>query len=321
MVSWRTGAVALTAATIMFTSACGGSEGEQSVGGPKQTAAANQADLAGNVPGPDAPAGQLTLTVDPQLGPIVTDATGFTLYRFTRDTAQPPASACEGDCAKLWPPVPAAGATVPQGLAASLLGSLKRPDGIDQLTVAGIPVYRYAKDTKPGQVTGQGVGGTWFATLPEEGLPGLDGVLEAITGGGAQNGGGNGGGTGGTPDSAELPGMSTIKDPKLGEILVDGQGRTLYRFIKDTDWPMTTACTGACLEKWKPAKLIDKNDVRGIDPKLVIPFNRPDGIKQQTIDCWPLYWFTGDKAPGDANGQGSGGTWFAVAPDGTLVKK
>ncbi|MFF3248697.1 SCO0930 family lipoprotein [Streptomyces sp. NPDC002870] len=317
MVSWRTGAVALTAVAIVFTSACGGSEGGQAVGRAKETVAVNPEDLAGNVPGLDAPAGQLTLANDPNLGPIVTDATGFTLYRFTNDSARPSASACVGDCAKLWPPVPAAGVTVPAGLEAGLLGSLKRPDGIDQLTVAGIPVYRYAKDTKPGQVNGQGVGGTWFATLPEEGVPGLEGVLDAISGGGA----GNGSGADESAGSGDLPGMSTVKHPELGEILVDGKGRTLYRFTKDTDWPMTTACTGDCLQKWKPAALIDKNDVRGIDPKLVIPFKRPDGTKQQTIDCWPLYWFTGDKKPGDVNGQGVGGTWFAVAPDGKLVKK
>ncbi|MDO0939076.1 hypothetical protein QQY66_47975 [Streptomyces sp. DG2A-72] len=62
-------------------------------------------------------------------------------------------------------------------------------------------------------------------------------------------------------------------------------------------------------------EVIDKTDVSGIDPQLVIPFNRPDGTKQKTIDCRPLYWFTGDKAPADTKGQGAGGTWFAVAPD------
>ncbi|MCX4993633.1 SCO0930 family lipoprotein [Streptomyces sp. NBC_00568] len=311
-----TGAVALATATLILTAACSTEKQENS---PKadRTASAQQ-DLAGNTPGtgPDAPAGQLTIANDPKIGPIVTDATGFTLYRFTKDTQEPLASACEGDCATLWPPVPAKDASLPQGLEPTLLGSLKRPDGIAQLTVAGIPVYRYAKDTKPGQANGQGVGGTWFASLPEEGVPGFESVLAAITGGVSDDGAGEAG----DAADAALPGMSVVDNPKLGKILVDGQGRTLYRFVKDTDWPMTTACTGKCLDTWKPAKVIEKNDVNGIDPKLVIPFNRPDGVLQQTIDCWPLYWFTGDKTPGDTNGQGVDGYWFAAAADGSLVK-
>ncbi|MEU6058871.1 hypothetical protein [Streptomyces sp. NPDC047097] len=61
------------------------------------------------------------------------------------------------------------------------------------------------------------------------------------------------------------------QNPERREIVVDAKGRTLYRFTTDTDWPMTTACTGACLEMWKPAALVAKNDVKGIGPKLVIP--------------------------------------------------
>lgn len=197
------------------------------------------------------------------------------------------------------------------------MGSLTRPDGVRQLTVAGMPVYRYSKDAKPGQVTGEGAGGTWFASMPEEGVSALQKVLADLSrgqGGATALPGATAGG-----DSA-LPGMSIAEHPVLGEILVDRQGRTLYRFTKDTDWPMTSACTGDCLKQWSVAELIEKNDAEGIDPKLVIPFNRADGKKQQTIDCWPLYTFAGDKAPGDAKGQGVNGSWFAVAADGSLVK-
>ena len=48
-------------------------------------------------------------------------------------------------------------------------------------------------------------------------------------------------------------------------------------------------------------------------------FDRPDGLKQQTIDCWPIYTFAGDTKPGDTNGQGVGGTWYVVSPDGKPV--
>ncbi|MFB6784373.1 MULTISPECIES: hypothetical protein [unclassified Streptomyces] len=66
--------------------------------------------------------------------------------------------------------------------------------------------------------------------------------------------------------------------------------------------------------------LVDKKNIKGIDPKLITPYTRPDGTKQLTIDCWPLYWYTGDKKPGETNGQGLNGTWFTVRPDGKLAK-
>ncbi|MFH8470982.1 SCO0930 family lipoprotein [Streptomyces sp. NPDC017991] len=325
MATWRSRTVALTAAAIMLTAGCGGSGSGGKADKAAPSAPAAQESLAGAAPAADSrsgPAGQLTLADDPNLGTIVSDATGFTLYRFTKDSANPAVSACSAACAKVWPPVPSDSVTLPTGIDAALMGSVKRADGISQLTLAGLPLYRYAKDAKPGQISGDGIDGAWFASLPENTIPSPD----EAAGGSPDTAGAGGdttGGTGATGESettADQPGLSVAQDPELGAIVVDAKGRTLYRFTKDTDWPMTTACTGACLEKWKPAALVGKNDVEGIASKLVIPFNRPDGIKQQTLDCWPLYWFTGDKQPGDTDGQGVGGTWFAVAADGSLVK-
>lgn len=164
-------------------------------------------------------------------------------------------------------------------------------------------MYRYAKDTNPGDANGQGVGGTWFASAP-------DGKKAALGAAGADEYGGT---------EADLAGLSVRKDPKLGEIVVDSKGMTVYRFKKDSAWPMKTACTGACLEKWPVVAPVDKNDTEGIIKKGFVTFDRPDGIKQQTIDCWPIYTFAGDAKPGDTNGQGVGGTWYAVAPDSKLV--
>jgi hypothetical protein len=56
--------------------------------------------------------------------------------------------------------------------------------------------------------------------------------------------------------------------------------------------------------------------LEGVDQSLVGTVVRKDGSKQLTLKGWPLYEFSNDKAPGQANGQGSGGTWFAVTPDG-----
>lgn len=97
------------------------------------------------------------------LGKVVVDGTGRTLYVFDKDTASPSKSNCDGDCAALWPPV-VAGSSTPQldGVDASLVGTVTRTDGSKQVTLAGLPLYQYAKDTKAGQANGQGVLGVWW---------------------------------------------------------------------------------------------------------------------------------------------------------------
>ncbi|RPF39465.1 putative lipoprotein with Yx(FWY)xxD motif [Streptomyces sp. Ag109_G2-6] len=267
-------------------------------------AAAPAADpYAGDKPAGDTgakPAGALAVSTTDKLGPVLTDSAGFTLYRFDKDTAKPPASHCDGDCAKAWPAVPAGDATAAAGMDPAVLGEVVRGDGSKQLTVAGWPAYRFAKDTKPGDLNGQGVGGTWFALAP-------DGKKAAKAA---------------APAPAGAPGqaagaLTVAKDPRLGEHVVDGNGMTVYRFKPDTAWPMVSKCTGDCLAKWPVVAPAARGE--GIAEKNYLVLDRPDGKKQQTVNCWPVYTFTGDKAPGEANGQGVGGTWYAVAPDGKLI--
>ncbi|MFD9052941.1 hypothetical protein [Streptomyces zaomyceticus] len=186
MKTWRLVAMSLSSAAILLATACGASDGKAP--GTKPTASTSTlvkqpASEGSGATAKAVPAGLLALGNDPKIGPVVTDMAGFTIYRFTQDGQKPPKSACEGECAKLWPPVPAQGAQLPPGLDPTLLGSLDRPDGTKQLTLAGIPAYRYTKDTKPGQINGEGVGGTWFASLPKEGVPGLTDALGQGTGG------------------------------------------------------------------------------------------------------------------------------------------
>ncbi len=101
------------------------------------------------------------------LGTTVVNGKGFTLYRFDKDTAKPPVSNCFGACAKLWPPVKFTSKMKLAGIPRSAIGNIMTKDGICQATVNGWPIYTYAKDTGPGRLDGQGVGGTWFAVAPD----------------------------------------------------------------------------------------------------------------------------------------------------------
>ncbi|MEV0000606.1 SCO0930 family lipoprotein [Streptomyces sp. NPDC050848] len=328
MKTWGNAALVLTAAAVLtLTTACGQEKGDQTLGG-QPAGAANPAGApadsgagsdgyasggygSGTADGTGAePAGQLAVSATKQLGKVVTDSEGFTLYRFDKDSSSPPKATCEGDCAAVWPVVSPEGAKPPAGVDASLLGEVTRSDGSKQLTIGGWPMYRYAKDIQPGDLNGQGVGGTWFASAPD-GKKAAPASAEAPDEG-ADEGAEEAPGT-------DAAGLSVRKDPKLGDIVVDSRGMTVYRFKKDSAWPMKTACTGACLAKWPVVAPVDKNDIEGITKKGFVTFARPDGIKQQTIDCWPLYTFAGDKTPGETNGQGVGGTWYAVSPEGKLV--
>lgn len=102
---------------------------------------------------------------DGDLGKILVDSQGRTLYLFQRDTGT--RSACTGACAVNWPPLRAAGRpTVGGGASASLAATTARPDGTRQVSYNGHPLYRFKGDQSSGDTNGQGVnafGGLWYA--------------------------------------------------------------------------------------------------------------------------------------------------------------
>ncbi|WP_330229955.1 hypothetical protein OHA40_28685 [Nocardia sp. NBC_00508] len=114
---------------------------------------------------------QLDVTSNPTVGKYVSDGAGRSLYRFDKDTAQPSASNCSGQCAVTWPPLTVARGQVlyASGVDPQLVGFIERADGACQITIGGWPVYYFSKDSKPGDLLGQGVGGTWFAVAPNGG--------------------------------------------------------------------------------------------------------------------------------------------------------
>ena len=119
-------------------------------------------------PEPVSPAapGVTVATTESDLGTILTDAEGRTLYVFLNDTEGE--STCYDDCAQSWPALETEGdAQAEEGVDASLLGTSERQDGALQVTYNGMPLYYFANDSGPGQTNGQGVGDVWYVVSPE----------------------------------------------------------------------------------------------------------------------------------------------------------
>jgi predicted lipoprotein with Yx(FWY)xxD motif len=124
-----------------------------------------------SLPGrPSAPQAALFGISSDTLGWIVIDAQGYVLYRSDLDSARPPRSACTGECANDWIPVPATDPIRVEGIDRQLIGTMTRPDGTRQLTLAGWPLYGYSGDRMPGDTNGHGLNGQWHAVTPI-GLP------------------------------------------------------------------------------------------------------------------------------------------------------
>jgi predicted lipoprotein with Yx(FWY)xxD motif len=112
--------------------------------------------------------GTVAVAENPELGTILVDSRGFTLYDFHKDKGGK--SACYGACAGTWPPLIAGGAPrATNGAQSSKLGTTKRDDCTMQVTYAGHPLYTYAADAKPGDAKGQDIdsfGAEWYALQP-----------------------------------------------------------------------------------------------------------------------------------------------------------
>ncbi len=267
-------------------------------------AAPTSAPTAAPTSAPAASQPVLMTANDPTLGNILTDSKGMTIYVFLKDT--PGTSNCYDQCAKAWPPLlvqSGAALNAASGINAKL-GTTTRKDGTQQLTVNNMPVYDFIKDKKPGDVTGQGVGGVWFVldtsgNLVKTPLPAAPAAA--------------------TPAASQAVQGSLLmvaNNMALGNILTDSKGMTLYIFTKDTQG--TSNCYDQCAAIWPPytvsqgASLTTGSDITA---KLATT-TRKDGTLQLTVNGMPVYTFIKDKNPGDTTGQGIGGVWFVVDPTG-----
>ena len=121
-----------------------------------------------------------------------------------------------------------------------------------------------------------------------------------------------------TGESAATDALSLgVAETDLGEIVVDGAGMTLYMFTPDS--PNTSTCEGQCLRLWPPLAG-EPAAGTGIDEALLGSFVRSDGTTQASYNDWPLYYWVGDKNPGDISGQGVDGAWYVLGPNGEPIR-
>jgi len=125
------------------------------------------------------------------------------------------------------------------------------------------------------------------------------------------------GGGGGSSTSSSAVTVKTASSP-LGTILVDQDGKTLYLF--EADSTNKSNCSGSCLSLWPPVMTNGKATAgSGVTAGMI---GTATGSSQVTYAGHPLYWFSGDSAAGDTNGEGLtdfGGAWYAVSPAGKAV--
>lgn len=108
-----------------------------------------------------------------------------------------------------------------------------------------------------------------------------------------------------------------VSSSDLGEILVDGDGMTLYLFTPDEQGEPT--CTDSCAATWPPFEG-PATAGAGADASLIDSTAHASGVTQVTYNGWPLYFYAGDSAAGDTNGQGLGGNWFVVSASGEAIE-
>ncbi len=146
-------------------------------------------------------------------GAILVDAQGRSLYVFTPDVKGE--SVCVDGCSERWPVFYTEDLIVGEGLDTDDFGTIDRPDGSQQTTYKGWPLYLFQNDAEPGDVEGDGVGDVWFVAKDYSVFLG----------------------------SQEIDGEATT-------YLVDENGQTLYYFAVDTFGESN--CTEGCLDVWPP---------------------------------------------------------------------
>ena len=129
------------------------------------------------------------------------------------------------------------------------------------------------------------------------------------------------------PSASPTPAVATgitidVGSTRLGQVLVDGKGRTLYLFAADSG--TKSACnSSACVQYWPPVLTTGVPQAgAGVNTSLLGTTARQDGTTEVTYAGHPLYYFITDKNAGDVTGQGVNGfgaPWYVVSPSGMQI--
>jgi predicted lipoprotein with Yx(FWY)xxD motif len=153
---------AVAALCSLVLAACSDDVTPEGSGTPEPTGAAEPSAT----PEPsEEPAAATVAVEDSDLGQIVVDAEGRTLYVFLADSGAE--STCYDDCEENWPPLTVDGELVAGEGIDGPLGTTEREDGSTQVTLDGHPLYYFAADATPDDINGQGVGDVWYVVSPE----------------------------------------------------------------------------------------------------------------------------------------------------------
>jgi predicted lipoprotein with Yx(FWY)xxD motif len=251
---------------------------------------------------PAASGGPLTLGTGTALT-YLTGANGMTLYYFGKDTV-PNQTACTSDgCKAAWPAAtvadPASLPAAPAGATGTFSTFVRSDDGTNQLAYNGHPLYYFAGDQAPGDTNGEGVFWLWWvADVNTTGFPVPAEPSPAAS-----------------AEASAAAGESYTVAVSSGGYLTGEDGKSLYTFAKDTT-PNESACTSdQCVQNWPAFEVeADETVVAGdCVTGTLASFARGDEM-QVSYNGMPLYYFAGDTAAGDTNGDGVGGVWSLAKP-------
>lgn len=253
------------------------------------------------------PAGQAPLAFTPgttgstAIGQVFTADNGVTLYVFENDRNDTDGdgvgdSDCNGMCEDNWPPAVASATDMATGA----FTIITRDDGTTmQWAFKGMPLYGYSGDSAAGDTNGQEIGDVWYVARPDPWMMGeVDDTAQGTVFVGAR-------------DVADVDGNGDKID-----IRSDRMGFTLYTFENDRndtdgDGAGDSDCNGTCAVNWPP--LYAEEGATPWGQFTII--ERDDATLQWAFKGLPLYFFAGDMAAGDTNGEGLGGGWFVARPD------
>lgn len=223
--------------------------------------------------------GDLAVTLaEGDIGSYLVGPNGMTLYIFTQDA--PDTTNCTGSCLDVWPPLlleDGQEIVAGDGIDGDF-DTIDTPSGT-QVTYRSAPLYYFVSDAAPGDVTGHLVGNVWFVARP---------------------------------DTASTAVVNVSSD---GEYLIGPDGMTLYFFDNDTDG--VSNCTAQCLVNWPALTVpegLEPTAVSAADGDLEVIVRADDGTRHVTYDGMPLYYYIGDRMPGDTTGDGVGGVWTLATP-------